>query len=61
LLGQFVGIKGRVSVDPALNMKLIDPSSDAEAVDPSKVNTSVAAQIIPPSLMPMHASNTPTD
>ncbi|HET6247623.1 MAG TPA: SH3 domain-containing protein [Tepidisphaeraceae bacterium] len=52
MLGQFVGVKGTLTTDTALNMKIIEQPTSAEPVDPSKVNDSVAAQIIPPSLMP---------
>jgi predicted pyridoxine 5'-phosphate oxidase superfamily flavin-nucleotide-binding protein len=51
LLGQFVGVKGSINVDPALNMKMIDQPTETVAVDQSKVNKTVTAQIIPPSLL----------
>ncbi len=59
LLGQFIGIKGKITIDTALNNKIIENPADAQTVDPAKVNTTVAAQIIPPSLMSLHASTTP--
>lgn len=52
LLGQFIGVKGSVSVDPALNMKMIEQPAEAAAVEQSKINKSITAQIIPPSLVP---------
>jgi len=61
LLGQFIGVKGKMSIDPVLNIKLISQPSDAEAIDPTKLNSSITAQIMPPSLMAQHASNSPTD
>jgi uncharacterized protein YgiM (DUF1202 family) len=51
-INQFIGVKGELSGDPALNLKVINAPTGAEAVDPTKVNGSVAAQIIPPSLLP---------
>jgi len=61
MLGQFVGVKGIVTTDSALNMKIIEGPTATEAVDPAKVNASVAAQIIPPSLVPGLHARTPTD
>ena len=52
LLGQFVGVKGAISTDDSLNIKMIDNPTLVEAVDEAKVNGSVAAQILPPSLFP---------
>lgn len=61
LIGQFVGVKGSINVDPALSMKIIDPT-DASAIDPSKVNGQISALIIPPSMIPgATASSTPND
>jgi len=58
MIGQFVGVKGAVTTDTALNMKIIDQPTATEPVDIAKVNNSVAAQIIPPSLVPgLHARN----
>ncbi len=51
-LGQFVGVKGTITTDDALNLKMIDNPTAVEPVDQSKVNGSVAAQILPPSLFP---------
>ncbi len=50
LMGQFIGVKGDPTMDAQLQSKVIAPT-DAELVDPAKVNGSVAAEIIPPSLM----------
>ena len=52
LLGQFVGVKGTISTDDSVNMKMIDNPTLVEPVDQAKVNGSVAAQILPPSLLP---------
>jgi hypothetical protein len=50
-LGQFIGVKGTINVDQALNMKTIDQPTEAAVVDQSKLNKSVMAQIVPPSMM----------
>ena len=55
LIGQFVGVKGQVGTEPQLNLRVVAPTG-TEVVDPSKVNGSVAAEIIPPSLL----TRTPT-
>ena len=55
MLNQFVGIKGPLQTDPRLNLKVVTPNG-VEAVDPAKVNTSVAAEVVPPSLLPKAAS-----
>jgi hypothetical protein len=52
LLGQFVGIKGALSTDAALNIKIVEKPTAAETVDPAKVNNSIVAQVVPPSMMP---------
>ena len=40
-----------------MNLKVITPTS-FEVVDQSKVNTNVAAQIVPPSMMPSGTAST---
>src|ERR1019366_3041367 len=52
LMGQFIGVKGTLTTDTALNLKIVEQPTAAEPVDKSKVNDSVSAQIVPPSLMP---------
>ncbi|MDB5172599.1 MAG: hypothetical protein JWN51_1372 [Phycisphaerales bacterium] len=52
LLGQFIGVRGTISTEAGLNMKMIDTPTEPQAVNPAKVNTAISAQIIPPSLMP---------
>jgi hypothetical protein len=54
-MGQFVGVKGDATTDPQLSLKVITPTTIA-AVDPAKVNSSIAADIIPPSLLARQAS-----
>ena len=49
-VNQFVGVKGELSTDPQLSMKVI-PATEVVAVDPQKVSKTVVAQIIPPSLV----------
>ncbi len=56
LIGQFVGVKGALSTDSALNMKIIDSPTAVQTIDPTKVNGSIAAEILPPSLLPKAAS-----
>ncbi|MGD0464236.1 MAG: hypothetical protein ABSB74_17270 [Tepidisphaeraceae bacterium] len=55
LMGQFIGVNGQRTDDPQLSLRVIDPT-DALAVDESKVNTSVMASILPPSLLARQAS-----
>lgn len=52
LINQFIGVKGELSADPGLNLKVINSPSGAEVVDQTKVNGTVAAQVVPPSLLP---------
>lgn len=49
--GQFIGVKGDVIDDPQLSLKVITPT-DYEPVDQSKLYNGIAAQMVPPSLMP---------
>lgn len=51
LLNQFVGVRGDVTSDERLRMRIITPT-DAEAVDAAKVNSTVIATITPPSMLP---------
>lgn len=51
LTGQFIGVNGTVQDDQSLNLKIITPK-DFSTVDQSKVNVTVASDIVPPSLMP---------
>jgi uncharacterized protein YgiM (DUF1202 family) len=50
LLNQFVGVKGELRSDPLLRMKVITPT-EARPVDQTKVGTTVAAGVLPPSLL----------
>jgi uncharacterized protein YgiM (DUF1202 family) len=49
MLGQFVGVKGDITPDGQLNLKVINPTL-TEPVNPATVNGSVAAEIVPPSM-----------
>ena len=51
MLGQFIGIRGDITNDQQLNLRVIDPTT-VEAVDPSLLHTKVAAQVYPPSMLP---------
>jgi hypothetical protein len=51
LLNQFVGVKGDVVEDTNLNLKVITPTS-VDTVDQAKVNNTITATIMPPSLLP---------
>jgi uncharacterized protein YraI len=51
LLNQFIGVRGDVTEDTTMSIKVITPTV-AEAVDQSKINTTISADIIPPSLLP---------
>lgn len=57
MLGQFVGVKGELINDEQLKLKVITPTA-IEAVDPSKINHGVVAQVVPPSLLPRAQATT---
>jgi hypothetical protein len=60
LLNQFVGVNGSMQTDPQLRLRVIT-TTDAKAVDQTQVNGAIAAQVIPPSLLPrVPVANTPT-
>jgi hypothetical protein len=54
MLGQFVGVKGELSTDPSLNLKVVN-AVEAAQVDPNQVFRGVGATIVPPSLLPQAA------
>jgi hypothetical protein len=56
MMGQFIGVKGQPTTDSQLSLRLIDPT-DAEQVDEAKVNSSIMASIVPPSLLAQQASS----
>lgn len=49
MVDQFVGVRGEVATDSNLNQRVIAPT-EVKGVDPKKVNNSVVAQIVPPSM-----------
>jgi hypothetical protein len=51
LMNQFIGVKGTVTDDAQLNLKVIEPT-EYDTVDQTKLYTGVMAAIVPPSLMP---------
>jgi hypothetical protein len=55
LMGEFVGINGESTTDPQLSLRVINPT-DAKPVEESKVNASVMASIVPPSLLARQAA-----
>ncbi len=56
LMNQFIGVKGAVSDDAQLNLRVIDATS-FETVDQSKLYTGVMSEIVPPSLLPQGQAN----
>jgi len=50
-IGAFIGVKGEVATDSQLNLRVVTMNS-FESVSPAKVGQSIAAQIVPPSLLP---------
>jgi hypothetical protein len=51
LIGQFIGVRGEPVSDASLNIRVISPT-EFQTVNPALVGTSVAAQLVPASLMP---------
>jgi uncharacterized protein YgiM (DUF1202 family) len=51
LMEKFVGVKGQVTTDPALSLKVVAPTDIVE-VDPNQLYRQIAAQIVPPSMIP---------
>ncbi|HEV2294901.1 MAG TPA: hypothetical protein VGR35_13695 [Tepidisphaeraceae bacterium] len=59
LIGKFIGVKGEPATEPALSMRVVTPT-DAIEVDPNELYRTVAAQVVPPSMLPKTA-NVPTE
>jgi hypothetical protein len=61
LLGQFIGVRGELGSEPGLNLKVLTAAEWAQ-VDPNELYRGVAAQVVPPSLLPNGAqiANTST-
>jgi hypothetical protein len=49
-LGKFIGVKGELTTEAQLSLKVITPT-DVSEVDPSKVNHGVTATVVPPSMI----------
>lgn len=60
LSGQFIGVIGKVADDAQLGLKVI-PVVTFKVVDQSKVNSTVMAQIVPPSLLTKVPTASTTD
>lgn len=56
LMGQFIGITGQPETDPQLSLRVIEPT-DAQEIDESKVNASIMADIVPPSMLARQAAS----
>lgn len=59
MIGKFIGVKGEPTTESALSMRVVVPT-DAAEVDPNELYRTVAAQIVPPSMLPKTA-NVPTE
>jgi hypothetical protein len=57
MVGQFVGVKGDVATDDALNVKIITPRA-VVLVDPNAVGKGVSAEVMPPSMRPAAPATT---
>ena len=53
-LGQFIGVRGNIANDSQLKSVIENPA-DARVVDQSKVNKSIVAQLVPPTLIKLNA------
>lgn len=60
LLNQFVGVRGELTNDQRQKMKFITPT-EAEVVDASKVNSTVIATLVPPSMVMAVTSSSPEE
>jgi uncharacterized protein YgiM (DUF1202 family) len=59
-IGKFIGVKGEVTTESALSMKVVVPT-DAKEVDPNTLYRTAAAQIVPPSMLPKTANVSQTE
>lgn len=55
-LGKFIGVTGDLITDQQLNIRVVTPTA-TELVDMGQVGKGVAAQVIPPSLLPQSVSS----
>jgi len=51
MIGQFIGVKGDLSTDSSLGLKVVTPTEVSE-VDPNQLFHGIGSQIVPPSLLP---------
>jgi uncharacterized protein YgiM (DUF1202 family) len=54
MIGKFIGVKGEVTGESALQMKVVVPT-EAKEIDPNTLYRTAAAQIVPPSMLPRTA------
>jgi uncharacterized protein YgiM (DUF1202 family) len=54
-IGKFIGVKGELQSDAQLTLKVV-PATLIEEVNPSAVNDTVAAQVMPPSMIGRNAT-----
>ena len=59
MIGKFIGVKGEITSESALSMKVLVPT-DAKEVDPNALYRTIASQIVPASMLPKTA-NVPTE
>jgi hypothetical protein len=50
LMGKFIGVKGDLTTEAQLSLKVINPTEAAQ-VDAAKVNHGVSATVVPPSML----------
>ena len=55
MIGKFLGVKGEVTTESNLSMKVLVPT-DAKEVDPNALYRTIASQIVPPSMLPKTAN-----
>ncbi|HZN65103.1 MAG TPA: SH3 domain-containing protein [Tepidisphaeraceae bacterium] len=58
-LNQFVGVRGEMTNDPQLRLRVITPT-ETKPVDQAKVGSGVAAAVIPPSILPKIQAPSPS-
>ena len=57
MLGKFVGVKGEISTEAQLSLKVVATPTELSVVDPAKIHRGVTASVLPPSMiMPDDAS-----
>jgi uncharacterized protein YgiM (DUF1202 family) len=59
LIGKFIGVKGEITTEQALSMKVVNPTDVAEVAQ-TEVFKSIGAQIVPPSILPQAAQQAST-